>query len=236
MKILAIIKKELETYFCSPIAYIVFTSFLVIVGYLFWGIIVTSKIASLGPTLYNAAFVLLLATPILTMRLISEEKKNKTIELLLTSPISPIQIILGKFFGCLIIYLLLISFTLQYPSLIAHYCPQFDWGPVICGYIGVILLGGAFISVGLFASTISENQIVSAILSFGILLLFWMFGLAKDVFDNAFGNMLGNLSLFERYSEFLKGVLDSGNVVFFVVFTIIWLFLAARSLESDRWR
>lgn len=236
MKILAIMRKELESYFYSPVAYIVFSAFLLIVGYLFWFILIASKYASLEPTLYNAAFVLLLATPVLTMRLISEEKKNKTIELLLTSPISPAEIIAGKFLACLLLYIMLLALTLQYPLVIASYSPNFDWGPVISGYLGMILLGCAFISVGLFTSTLSENQIVSAITSFGILLLFWMFGFAKDVLDNAFGQILENLSLFERYADFLRGIIDTGNIIFFVVFTLIWLFMATRFLESDRWR
>ena len=108
MKVLAIIKKELQSYFFSPVAYIVFSSFLLVVGYLFWAILLSSRIASIEPMLYNAAFVLLIASPILTMRLVSEEKKNKTIELLLTSPISPSEIILGKFLASLFLYTLLL--------------------------------------------------------------------------------------------------------------------------------
>lgn len=236
MKILAVMKKELQSYFYSPVAYIVFSAFLLIVGYLFWVVLIASKAASLEPMLYNAAFVLLIASPVLTMRLISEEKKNKTVELLLTSPIAPSEIIAGKFLASLTLYILLFVLTLQYPLIISHYSQDFDLGPVISGYLGMILLSGAFISVGLFASTVSENQIVSAMVSFGILLLFWMFGWAKYVFENDFGHMLGNLSLFDRYAEFLRGIVDSGNIVFFIIFTLIWLFLATRVLESDRWR
>ncbi len=236
MKVLAIMKKELQSYFYSPVAYIVFAAFLLIVGYLFWVILVSSKVATLGPMLYNAAFVLLIASPVLTMRLISEEKKNKTIELLLTSPISPTEIILGKYLASLILYIILFALTFLYPVIISHYSPEFDWGPVGSGYLGILFLGSAFISVGLFASTVSENQIVSAMLSIGILILFWMFGFAKSVLENSFGEILGNLSIFERYADFLQGIIDSGNIVFFVIFTIVWLFLATRVLESDRWR
>ena len=236
MKILAIIKRELQSYFFSPVAYIVFSAFLIVVGYLFWIFLLSSQIASLEPMLYNAAFVLLIASPVLTMRLISEEKKNKTIELLLTSPISPTEIIIGKFLASLILYCILFVITLEFPFIIASYSPAFDWGPVFSGYFGMILLGSAFISVGLFTSTISENQIISAISSFGILLIFWFFGWAKEVFDNAFGQILSNLSIFDRFTDFLRGIIDTGNVIFFVVFTFIWLFLAVRVLESDRWR
>ncbi|MDD2998849.1 MAG: ABC transporter permease [Erysipelotrichia bacterium] len=236
MKILAIMKKELQSFFYSPIAYIVFASFLMIVGYLFWVILVSSRMASLEPMLSNAAFILLLASPVLTMRLVSEEKKSKTIELLLTSPISPAEIITGKFLACFVLYLVLILLTLQYPVILASYSHDFDMGPVYSGYIGLILIGAAFISLGLFASTLTENQIIAAMVSFGGLVLFWVFGWAKHAFDNAFGQLLGNLSIFDRYAEFLRGIVDSGNVIFFLVFTLTWLFLATRVLESDRWR
>ena len=236
MKIFAIMKKELQSYFFSPIAYIVFASFLMIVGYLFWVVLVTSKMASLEPLLYNASFVLLLASPVMTMRLISEERKSKTMELLLTSPISPVEIVTGKFLACLVLYLVLILLTFQYPLILAQYSNEFDMGPVYSGYIGLILLSGAFISIGLFASSLTENQVISAMLSFGGVLLFWIFGWAENAFENAFGEILGSLSIFDRYSDFLRGVVDSGNVVFFVVFTFIWLFLATRVLESERWR
>jgi len=236
MKIFAIMKKELQSFFYSPVAYIVFASFLMIVGYLFWVILISSRMASLEPMLYNAAFILLLASPVLTMRLVSEEKKSRTIELLLTSPISPAEIIAGKFLACFTLYLVLILLTVQYPMVLSAYSTEFDMGPVYSGYIGLILLGAAFISMGLFASTLTENQIIAAMVSFGGLVLFWIFGWAKNAFDNAFGEILGNLSIFDRYAEFLRGIVDSGNVIFFVVFTLTWLFLATRVLESDRWR
>ncbi len=207
-----------------------------IVGYLFWVILISSRMASLEPMLYNAAFILLLASPVLTMRLVSEEKKSRTIELLLTSPISPAEIIAGKFLACFTLYLVLILLTVQYPLVLSAYSTEFDMGPVYSGYIGLVLLGAAFISMGLFASTLTENQIIAAMVSFGGLVLFWIFGWAKHAFDNAFGQILGNLSIFDRYAEFLRGIVDSGNVIFFVVFTLTWLFLATRVLESDRWR
>ena len=236
MKILAIMRKELQTFFYSPVAYIVFSSFLLVVGYLFWIVLVTSKVATLQPLLYNAAFILLLVSPVLTMRLISEERRSKTIELLLTSPISPVEIVIGKFLACFILYLMLIILTFQYPGILWSYAQNLDWGPIISGYIGIILLGAAFISLGLFASSVTENQVMSAMISFGGLLLFWLCGWAKTALENSLGEVLGKLSLFDRFSEFLKGIVDSGNVIFFLVFTITFLFLTTRVLESDRWR
>jgi ABC-2 type transport system permease protein len=236
MKTLAIMKKELQSFFFSPIAYIVFASFLLITGYLFWVVLATSKMATLEPLLYNASFVLLLVSPILTMRLISEERKAHTMEMLLTSPVNPSSIVLGKFLACMVLYLVLILLTLQYPLILSRYSTDFDLGPVYSGYIGLILLSAAFVSLGIFASSLTENQIIAAMISFGGLLLFWIFGWAKHAFNNQFGEMLGSLSIFDRYSDFLRGIVDSGNLVFFIVFSLIWLFLATRVLESERWR
>lgn len=236
MKIFAIMRKELQSFFYSPIAYIVFSSFLLIVGYLFWVVLVTSKMATLEPLLYNSSFILLLASPVLTMRLLSEERKSRTMEMLLTSPISPMEIVLGKFLAGMVLYLCLILLTLQYPLLLARFTTEFDAGPVLSGYLGLILLSSAFVSLGLFASSLSENQIISAMLSFGGLMLFWIFGWARHAFDNWFGQLLGSLSIFDRYADFLRGIVDSGNLIFFVIFTLIWLVLTTRVLESERWR
>ncbi|MBF0545743.1 MAG: ABC transporter permease subunit [Candidatus Riflebacteria bacterium] len=236
MKILAILKKELQIYFFSPIAYIVFSSFLFILGYLFTVGLLASRMASLQPLLGNAGFILLLVSPVLTMRLISEERRSNSIELLLTSPISAIEVVIGKFLGCFTIYLVLIFFTLQYPLILSRYSQNLDVGPIYSGYIGLVLLCAAYTSLGLFASALTQNQIIAAMLSYGGLLIFWIFGFMKYAFDNPFGEFLSKLSLLDKYQDFLKGVVDSGDVIFFMVFTIIWLFLATRVLESERWR
>lgn len=236
MKILAIIRKELQTYFFSPAAYIVFASFFLVVGYLFYVVMISQRIASLEPLLYNAAFVLLLVSPILTMRLISDERKSNTMELLLTSPISPTEIVMGKFLSSLVLYLILVVLSLQYPIIMIRISENVDMGPIYSGYIGILLLGASFISFGLFASSLSDNQVISAVVAFGGLLMFWMCGWAKHVLDNALGTALGGLSIFDRYADFLRGIVDSGNVVFFIVFISVWLFLATRVVESDRWR
>lgn len=236
MKIWAIIKKEMQAYFFSPTAYIVFASYFLIIGYLFWVVLVSSKQANIEPLLYNTAFVLLLASPVLTMRLISEERKSNTIELLLTSPISPVEIIIGKFLACFLLYMILIFGSFQYPAILYTYSNQLDWGAIVSGYTGIILLGAAYIAFGLFASTLTENQVISAMITFGGLLIFWIIGWAKYVFENVAGEIMSRLSLMERFTEFLKGIFDTGNVVYFLIFTLIWLFIATRVLESDRWR
>lgn len=235
-KVTSIILRELQSFLLSPIAYIVFAAFLMITGYLFWVILVGSGLASLEPLLYYSAFILLLASPLITMRLISEEKKNRTMELLLTSPVSSWEIVIAKYIACMILYLILVVLTFHYPYILSQYSTDFDPGPVYSGYIGLILVMSAFTSVGIFASSLTENQIISAIITFGTLFMFWLFGMAKFALDNVLGDILGNLSIFDRFSVFLRGILDSGDVVFFVVFTFIWLFLAVKVLDSESWR
>lgn len=236
MKVWALFKKEMQTFFFSPVAYIVFAAYLLVVGILFFLFLASSKMATLIPLLHNAAFILLLCSPVLTMRLISEERKANTMELLLTSPVSPTQIILGKFLASWALYLVLIILTFQYPVTLLLHAEGFDLGPVYCGYLGMFLLSSAFIAVGLFASALTENQIISAMVSFGLLLFFWIIGWARSAMNNAIGETLSKLSLVDRFDEFTRGMLDSGNVIFFVIFTLIWLFLAVRVLESERWR
>lgn len=237
MKILAVLKKELQTYFFSPVAYIVFAAFLLVVGYLFSMVLINSRLATLEPMLGNAGFILMLISPILTMRLISEERRSNTIELLLTSPISPVEVVIGKFLACLVLYIVLIFLTLQFPLIVFKHSTGFDLGPVYSGYVGLILLSAAYISVGLFASTLAENQIISAIVSFGITLLFWVIGWVKYALEgNPLGDVFYQMSLLTRYQDFLKGLVDSSNIVYFLVFTLVWLFLATRVLESERWR
>ncbi len=237
MKILAILKKELQTYFYSPVAYIVFSAFLLLIGYLFCMVLFNSRFATLEPLFFNVGFVVMLATPILTMRLISEERRSNTLELLLTSPISPVEVVLGKFLACYVLYVVLLVLTLQYPYTMMAHAPAMDTGPIVAGYVGLLLLGAAFISFGLFASSLSENQIISAMISFGGLLMFWIVGWVKVAMaDYKFGEVLAQLSLLERFQQFVRGVIDSGNVIFFLAFTVVWLFVTTRVIESQRWR
>ena len=236
MKIWSIFKRELQSYFYSPVAYIIFSSFLFVVGYLFWVVMVAQKLATLEPFFGNAAFVLLLISPMLTMRLISEEKRSNSLELLLTSPVSPAEIVMGKFLACFFLYLVLIVVSFKFPAIMYAYAQNLDWGPIISGYIGLVLLSAAFIGLGLFASCLAESQVTAAMVSFAGLILFWIIGWVKFAVEGPIGEAISKLSLIEHYSELVKGVVDSGNIIFFLAFTVVWLFLATRVLESERWR
>ncbi|RLB04859.1 MAG: ABC transporter permease [Deltaproteobacteria bacterium] len=253
-RIWAVWKKELRSYFVSPIAYVVCTGFLVITGYLFYNNIIYYSILSLQaqstpylfeslnvtemviyPIFINASIVLIFLVPLLTMRLFSEEKKTGTIEILLTYPIRDVEALLGKFGACLCIYLVILALNLSYPLIVAIFGKP-EIGPLISGYIGLILLGVAFISLGIFASSLTENQIVAAVITFGSILLFWGLGWSKDLVAPPLGDILAHLSLLDHLRSFAKGVIEVKGVVYYLSFSFFFLFLTLRSLESKRWR
>lgn len=252
-----IFKKELKSYFTSPIAYVVITIFLVISGYFFYNIIATFATISyqatinpmaakqygllnvteivVRPLFGNISVIMLLMMPLLTMRLFSEEKKTGTIELLLTYPITDMQILLGKFFACLAVYLVMLALTVLYPILIMIY-GQPEIGPIITGYIGLFLLGASFISLGIFASSLTENQIIAATVSFGALILFWMMSFSVGLADPAIGKVISYISITDHLEAFAKGVIDTEDIIYYGIFIILFLFLTLRTLESNKWR
>ena len=184
------------------------------------------------------AFIGLFVTPMITMRLLAEEKRQGTIELLATSPITDLQIILGKFFGALSLYALMIATGLANLVWIWRYAEPNaapDWRPLLTGTLGLLLLGSCFITVGLFASAITRNQIVAGVVSFALLLLFW---LASSLSGSAgvVGQVLGYLSLVGHVRDMMRGVVDLKDVVFYLSFIVFGLFLAQQAMESHRWR
>jgi len=250
--------KDLRAFFVSPIAYVVLTGFVVLSGWFFFNLLVQFNrmmgmyemlrrpdIASqlnlndlvMLPLMYNMTIVLLLMIPLVTMRLFSEEKKLKTDELLLTSPISINSIVLGKYLASLIFLLSMLALTLIYPLILFRYGqPGPEAGPIMAGYIGLFLLGGSFLAVGLFASSLTENQIVAAVICFVTLLLFFVIGWPAQTVGATLGKVLGYLSLIEHFTEFSKGLVDGRHVVYFLSFILFALFLTKRSIESSRWR
>ncbi|MBW2038917.1 MAG: ABC transporter permease subunit [Deltaproteobacteria bacterium] len=253
-RVWAVWKKELRSYFVSPIAYVVCTGFLVITGYFFYNNIIYYGILSLQaqsnpymiehlnvtemviyPIFVNASIVFIFLVPLLTMRLFSEEKKAGTIEFLLTYPVRDIEALLGKFGACLSIYLLILGLDFFHPLIVAAFGKP-ELGPLISGYLGLFLLGVAFISFGIFASSLTENQIVAAVITFGGILLFWGLGWSKDLVPTLLGDILAHLSLLNHLRSFAKGVIEVKGVVYYLSFSFFFLFLTMRSLESKRWR
>ena len=234
---LTIASKELKTYFASPVAYIVSASFLAVCGFFYVQDLNSTQLARLHGFFGSGSFLLLLISPILTMRLLAEEQKLGTLELLLTAPVRDEEVVLGKFLAALAILVTLLLFTLYYPLLLVIFADP-DFGPMVTGYLGMFLVGACFLAIGLFASSLTSNQIVAAVLSFAISLLFWLASTAGNLTQNIPGaaEVLGYISLSGHFSELLRGVVDTTALVYYLSFTVVMLFLTVRSLETRRWR
>jgi ABC-2 type transport system permease protein len=254
MRVWPVFKKEMRLYFTSPVAWVVLTIFSFITGYFFYSIFAFFTMASmqammnpamarelnvtdsvLRPLFSNLSVILLLIMPLLTMRLIAEERRAGTIELLLTYPIRDGAVLAGKYLAALALYAMMIGLTLAYPAMVAYFA-QLEWGPLLTGYLGLLLMGAAFLAVGLFASSLTENQIVAAVITFGVLLMFWVIGWSADYAGGAFGRVLAHLSILEHNESFSRGVVDTKDVIYYVNFTALALFLTLRALESRRWK
>jgi ABC-2 type transport system permease protein len=181
------------------------------------------------------AIVLLFLVPILTMRLLAEEKRSGTAELLFTYPITDWAVILGKFLSALMVYLIFLAFTLSY-SLALTFVTRLDWGAIGAGYLGLVLLGASALALGLFASSLTENQIVAGVAGFALLLLFWIIGWVQELGTGQVGKVIQQLSLLDHYDNFTKGVIDTRDLTYCLSFIFFFLFLTKRQLESRRWR
>ena len=251
----AIIAKELRSCFVSPVVYVVGAVFLLIFGVLSYLAVVNVGARAVQlmqlqgaaaqinlndmvfrPTFYSTAVVLLLVLPILTMRLFAEERKLRTFELLLTSPIRINEVVVGKFLSVYLIFLGLLALTGLVPLILSLYS-SFDWKPVLTGYLGLALMGALFLAAGVFTSTLTENQIVAAFLSFGLLLIVWLLGALGSVLgDTPAGNVISYLSFIEHYDRMVRGLLDSKDLVYYLSGVILMLFLAHRVVESESWK
>ncbi len=251
----AIVAKELRSAYCSPIIYVVAAVFLLIFGILSYIAVVNAgaqairlmQIQGLAakinlndlvfrPTFYSTSIILLLSLPILTMRVFAEERKLRTFELLMTSPVGINEIVAGKFVAVLLTYMGLLTLTGVVPVVLAMF-NSFDWAPVFTGYLGLLLMGALFLSVGLFASAVTENQIIAAFLSFGLLLSVWLLGAMGAILgDTPVANAISYLSFIEHYDRLVRGLVDTKDLVYFICGILFMLFLTHRVVESERWK
>lgn len=232
--VFAIAERELKSYFTSPVAYVVTGLFLAMSGYLFSVILVQSSEASMRFIMQNLSVIFLFIMPFLTMRLLAEEQRTGTVELLLTNPIRDHEVVLGKFLGSTVFFLVMLLLTLYYPFLLFTYGNP-DRGPILSGYLGLLLQGMAFLSVGLFASSLTQNQIIAAVLSFTILLILWLAEAASNVLGAPMRDILRYLSITGHAQDFPRGVIDTTHIVFFLSVMAASLFLATLSLQTRRW-
>ncbi|MGV8073578.1 MAG: ABC transporter permease subunit [Syntrophobacteraceae bacterium] len=247
-------RKELYGLFASPVFYAVAFTFLVISGYFFWSAMYYFNLLSfqasqspqgmqqlnltdmvLRPFFMDLSIILLLVCPLLTMRLYAEERKTGTIELLFTYPISDGSTLLAKYAAVESAYLVILIGTLPGILLLGVFGDP-HWLSVLCCYLGVFLLGSSFLSIGLFTSAVTQNQIIAAVLSFGALLMFWIISWMKSIVGPAAGAFVEYVSVTNHFEGFAKGVLDSRDVLYYLLFVLLFLFLTLRQMESYRWR
>ena len=248
-----ICRKELQSYFVSPIAYLLLTMFAIIFGFFYWNSVGYFNMMGLEsqmrgqsfpmsvneyvirPLLSNVSVIGLFFIPMITMRLFAEEKRIGTIELLATSPVRDIEIITGKWLSALILYAILMMFTaINFGFLFRYGNP--DWKPLAIGYLGLLLQAGGLLAVGTFISTLTKNQIIAGAATFGVCLLLWVLEWVAGYETATWAKVLAYMSVVTHFDSFSKGVLDSKDAVFYVSVIFLGLFLTARSMESLRWR
>jgi len=250
--ILAIAQKELKSYFASPIAYVIIGFFALVFGYFYIVSIsfflqmamqmgvpgqgqVNINNMAIRPLLQNVSVVALFVLPLITMRTYAEEKRSGTIELLLTSPLTDFQIIMGKFIGAVALYALMLAITLPHMAVLFIYGNP-EWKPIVTGYLGLLLMGASFISMGLWISSLTRNQIVAGMITFAMFLLLWTINWAIDSAGPTMQKILTALSITDHFDDFAKGVIALRHLVYYLSFISFGLFLTAKSVDSERWR
>jgi gliding motility-associated transport system permease protein len=248
-----IFRKEFKSYFASPIAYLLMAIFAVIFGYFFYvatAIFVQRGMESqmmgqsfpmdmnewiIRPLLMNVSVIGLFLVPMISMRLFAEEKRSGTMELLMTSPVRDIEVILGKWFAALALYASILSLSVVSMAFLFAYGKP-DWKPILVGYLGLLLQGGCLLAIGTFISTTTKNQIIAGGATFAVCLLLWVFDWVSSYETAAWAKVMAYLSVMTHFEGFAKGVLDSKDVIFYISMIFFGLFLTARSMESVRWR
>jgi ABC-2 type transport system permease protein len=230
-----ITKRELSAYFGSPLAYVVIAVFLLLLGFLFAFSVYFSRQASLQGMFANSSVILLLIAPLLTMRLLAEEQRTGTIELMLTAPVREVEVVLGKFFASVAFLVTMLALTLWY-AVVLTVLGNPDFGPILGGYVGTLLFGASFLAIGLFASSLSQNQIVAAFIAFGVLLMLYLIDAAGGFLGGSAQTVLGYVSISPHLEDFTKGVIDTKDVVYYLSLIVVCLFLTTTVLQVRRWR
>ena len=253
---LLIARRDLGSFLSSPVFYVLTAVFLILHGFIFFNILNFFSYQSLQasqmagqmggfdlnlnemviePSLHNMGVILLLMIPVITMRSFAEEKKSKSFPLLLSSPIHLREIIFGKFIACLTVVAIMIGLT--------SYCIGFlymvgkpETGPIFTGYLGILLMAGCYVAIGVFASSLTDNQIVSAAIAFGFTLFMWVIGWGAQASGATTGKLLNYLSLIDHLERFFKGIIDTGDLAYYLSFILFLLFLTHRTLDSRRWK
>lgn len=252
--ILAIAQRELKSYFASPIAYVVIGLFVLMYGYFyivmldyfmrmslqmgqFGGMPQSANVNEMlvRPLMQNVLILFLFMLPGVTMRTFAEEKKSGTIELLLTSPLTDLQIVFGKFLGAMGLFAAMLAVTLVHMGILFLYGTP-EWKPIATAYLGLFLFGGCFIAVGLFVSSLTKNQIIAGIATFAVFLLLWVINWIGSFSGPTVSALTSYLSVVEHADDFWKGVIDTTHLIYYTSFITLGLFLTAKSVDTERWR
>jgi ABC-2 type transport system permease protein len=251
--VLIICRKELRSYFASPVAYILLTMFGLIFGFFFWNALAYFVVAGMEsqmrgqtfpmnlneqvirPLLQNVSVVGLFFIPLISMRLFAEEKRTGTIELLVTSPVRDIEIVIGKWLAAVALYACLLLFTAVNFAFLFRYGHP-DWKPLAVGYLGLLLLAGGLLAIGTFISTLTKNQIIAGAVTFGVCLLLWVLEWVSGYDSSSWAHVLSYMSVVTHFDSFGRGVIDSKDTIFYASVIFLGLFLTVRSMESLRWR
>jgi len=248
----AIAGKELRGYFASPIGYVLIGFFALLFGWFFYTLVAFFERQSMQmaggpggamnvnqmlitPLLLNSTVVMLLVFPLITMRTYAEEKRSGTIELLLTAPITDFEIIMGKFLGALALFAAMLSVTLLHMGLLFFYGNP-EWKPIATGYLGLLLMGGSFLSLGLFISSLTKNQIVAGMITFSVFLLLWVINWVSSFVSPEAQTVINYLSVTEHFDDFSRGIIDTKHIIYYLSFIATGLFLTMKSVDSERWR
>lgn len=242
---LAVAERELRAYFVSPLAWVILTFFLLEQGAIFTVIVsyMSDPRQVAGATPFDFFFssvffwiTLLFITPVITMRLIAEERRSGTLESLMTAPITEAQVVLGKYFAACVFYAFLWLPTALYPLILSRY-GAVDWGPIAGGYLGVFCVGCTFLAVGIFGSSFTKNQIVAAVVTFFILIVFFIVPFIGSLVTNqTLSDAMGYVNLVNHVEEFAKGIVDTRRLIYYVSVSAFFLFLTTRALEAKKWR
>jgi ABC-2 type transport system permease protein len=232
-----IARRELTSYFCSPIAYVAMALFLLASGIFFWDDFLPGQPVEMRHVFDWMVWILVFITPVLGMGLLSQEWATGTIETLMTAPVEDAEVVVGKFLGSLMFLTVLVGPTLLFVGMLRLYGHP-DLGPILSGYLGIALVGALFVAITLFCSALTKSQVVAAAIAAAILFLITIvpYTAASSATLNSFWRSVVDQAVFHRYRQFSEGVIDTGNIVFFVATTVVFLFLTTKVLESRRWK
>ncbi|MCS7253214.1 MAG: ABC transporter permease [Armatimonadota bacterium] len=226
--------REVKAFFTSWIAYAMLIFFLVLCGYIFFAIFMVGRTSDMRYFFWDVAIILMFIVPTMTMRLFAEERRLGTLELLLTSPVSDWQVVLGKFMGSFIVLCITLSLTLYVPVIVKRIANP-DLGPYWSAYIGLLFYGAAMLAIGAFWSATTDNQIIAAIATFGTLLMLYIISWPAEGVGG-WSELFQRISLYHRYKDFADGLVDTKHIVFYVMLTLLALYFAVRTIESRLWR